>query len=131
MTGRVLHHARTFAVLKAGRLLDHPSSGLTSTDPGGVNIRHTDLEHVCDASCGGLDPIPVNVRDNHPSILANAQLRPVGLADADSFLETERGAQPGHGGAHIRVDQHRRYGDRRRRTIGQHGATLVVRRSFN
>src|SRR5262245_30522298 len=73
-----------------------------------------------DAAWDRCDLVTPDIRDDHGAVLADTQLGPMRLADADSLCESERRIKPGDGGAYVRVDEHRRHGGRRRRTIGQH-----------
>jgi hypothetical protein len=61
-----------------------------------------------------------NVADNHGAVVADAELRPVVLADADALAEAEHLRQPGDRGPDIGIDEHRDDGARRNRPVRLH-----------
>src|SRR6266496_4238770 len=67
-----------------------------------------------------------NVGDNDGTVRSDTQLGAVRITDPHPFLESECGLQPRYRCSYVRVDEHRSHGRRRRRTISQHGETLIL-----
>jgi hypothetical protein len=81
---------------------------------------------MCLASAVGRDAISAHIRHDDGTIDTDAHLGAVRATNPNSLLETERIFQPRDGGSHVWIDEHRRHGGRRRRTIAEHGETVLA-----
>src|SRR2546423_5728697 len=129
VAGEILDHARAFAVLVRGRLLEDAGSGLAGNRERCVHVRHSDLDQLRDAAAARRDLVAADVGHDDRTVLSDPKLRAVPIADPDTLSEAERSLEPLHRSAHVRVEEHR--GDRRGRggAVRQHYALNAARRS--
>ena len=120
MAGEVLEQTRTLSVLPCSWFFEHVCAKVTRTPEGRIDVRYADLDEVGDDPRAGRHLIGAHLSDHYGTVRANTQLSAVRVADSHAFLEAEGRLQPRHRCSHVRVDQYRSNGDRRRRAIRQH-----------
>ena len=132
----ILEDARALTVLPRRQLLDDPCTCFTRSSERRINVRYAHLDDVCHTAAAWHDPIGTRIGDDDSTVQADAQLSPVAVSNPHPFPEPERRFEPRDRRAYILIDEHRRHGRRRCRTIDQHGrqpneVSRLVRRRWS
>ena len=107
MAGEVLEGAVPLAVLPFDRCLEHDGAVVAGAGERRVYVGDADPDEVGDPAWLRGAPLAAGVGDDHGTVVADGQLGPMALADPRALGKAEGGAQEGHRGAHVGVDEDR------------------------
>jgi hypothetical protein len=109
----------SLAVLEVGRLHEYPGPVRSRSGAMGVHIVHTHRDRVRHLTFSRRATVMAHVADDDRAA-SEGELRAVVLTDLQSLDESERGAQPGDGFAHVWVDEYGNDDGRRDRPVSLH-----------
>ena len=124
VAGRVLQHTGSLAVLPGCQLLDDSAPWSQARANAASTSATRTLTRCVHPPPLWRDPLATDVGDHDGTVQPDAQLGTVRFTDPHPLLEAKRRLEPRHCCPHIRIDEHRCHGGRRRRTIRQHCETL-------